>query len=70
MNKCNVNGRGGELVHMKKYWARERSVQDTDQAQQQTDKRNQPHNLFETKTKHTKHHKPHNHNQKYLSMLK
>ena len=39
MIKCNENGRGGKLVHAKKYWGHARSVQDTDQTQQQTGKK-------------------------------
>jgi len=56
MNKCDANGRGGEMLHAKKYWDHARSVQDTDQTQQKTGKRNQSHNLCEIKAKSTKHH--------------
>ena len=70
MNECDANGRGGELLHATKYWARARSVQDTDQTQQKTGKRNQSHNLCETKAKRTEHHKPRKRNHKYLYLLK
>ena len=52
-------GGGREMERVKKYWDHARSVQDTDQTQQQRGKKKQPQNLCETKAKRTKYLKPH-----------
>ena len=69
MIKCNENGRGGKLVHAKKYWGHARSVQDTDQTQQQTGKKKSNHAICVRQKQSAQNTINHTNTTQYISIL-